>query len=219
MDEIKKWLEEGASDFNQGFALFQRFSRNQSMIAYIARKQHLEMLKYEMEKLSSKSELKENPHSLPKVSSLYNSSAPENPKTVIVDERHINREDLSPELQQVYDLNVEDYKSLRIYHEKMKLANSDSGRVEFREKIMKLNEKIKKRWAIIDSGKIPGKEDLGESKSIKINSARSYISKMLKKDTLTEEQREKVKESFNVIITAGEVLKEETLAKLKEKGF
>lgn len=217
MDEIKKWLEEGASDFNQGFALFQRFSRNQSMIAYIARKQHLEMLKYEMEKLSSKSELKENPHSLPKVSSLYKSSSPVE-KTVIVDERHINREDLSPELQQVYDLNVEDYKSLRIYHEKMKLANSDAGRVEFREKIMKLNEKIKKRWEIIDSGQIPGKDN-GEGKNIKINSARSYISKMLKKDTLTEEQREKVKESFNVIITAGEVLKEETLAKLKEKGF
>lgn len=218
MDEIKKWLEEGASDFNQGFALFQRFSRNQSMIAYIARKQHHEMLKYELEKLASKSELKENPHTLPKVSSLYNSSVPENPRTVIIDERHINREDLSPELQKIYDLNVEDYKSLRIYHEKMKQANSDSGRTEFRDKIMKLDAKIKKRWEIIDSGQLPG-TDNGEGKNIKINTARSYISKMLKKDTLTEEQREKVKESFNVIITAGEVLKEETLAKLKEKGF
>lgn len=213
MSEIKNWLSEENPDFDQGFNLLKLYSRNQSLISYIGRKRHGEMLKYELKKLASTNAiLKPNPHANPK---LNNSEAPVKQKVVVVDDRKVNREDLPEEMQKVYDLIVDDYKEIRALHEKMKMANSDTGRAEFREKIIKINQKIKKRWEIIDTGKFP--EDTKGTANI--NSARAYISKMMKKSELTAEQRELVKQKLNTIITAGEALKPETLQKLKEKGF
>lgn len=214
MEEIKKWLSEENPDFDQGFNLLRTYSRNLSLISYIGRKRNMEMLKYELTKMASTNAvLKPNPHSLPKV---YTHSAPTQPRVIVVDERKVNREDLPEEMKKVYDLIVDDYKELRILHEKMKMANSDKGRAEFRDSIVKLNQKIKKRWEIIDTGKFP--QDKTTS-SAHINSARAYISKMMKKEDLTPEQRELIKEKLNIIITSGEMLKPETLQKLKAKGF
>lgn len=208
MEEIKNWLSEENPDFDQGFNLLKLYSRNQSLISYIGRKRHGEMLRYELKKLASNKVMLPNPHAKTSV-------VPAKPKTVVVDERKVNREELPEEMQKVYDLIVDDYKEMRILHEKMKMANSDVGRAEFREKIIKINQKIKKRWEIIDTGKFP--EDTKGTANI--NSARAYISKMMKKEDLTAEQRELVKQKLNTIITAGEALKPETLQKLKEKGF
>lgn len=210
MEEIKNWLSEENPDFDQGFNLLRTYSRNLSLISYIGRKRHGEMLKYELKKLASNKVMLPNPHAKA-------SSVPAQRKTVvIVDDRKVNREDLPEEMRKVYDLIVDDYKKLRILHEKMKMANSDKGRAEFRDRIVKLNQKIKKRWEIIDTGKFP--EDKTTS-SAHINSARAYISKMMKKEDLTPEQRELIKEKLNIIITSGEMLKPETLQKLKAKGF
>jgi len=52
-----------------------------------------------------------------------------------------------------------------------------------------------------------------------LNTARAYISKMMKVANLTEKQREMVKERYNELLTAGAAIKPETLSKLKEKGF
>lgn len=213
MDEIKNWLSTENPDFDQGFQLLSMYSRNLSLINYIGRKRQMEMLVYELKKMTSTNAvLKPNPHALPKVNT---SSAPVQPRVIVVDERKVNREDLPEEMKKVYDLIVDDYKELRILHEKMKMANSDAGRADFREKIIKREQKIKKRWEIIDTGKFP-EEPTG---SAKINSARAYISKMMKKESLTPEQRELVKEKYNIILTAGETFKPEILQKLKEKGF
>ncbi len=210
MDEVKNWLDMENPDFDQGFALFGKYSRNMSLISYIGRKRHMEMLVYEMKKIAKMKMVKPNPYAskVPVVAPVK--------KINVIDERKVNREDLPEQMRTLYDSNVEDYKEIRALHEKMKQANSDAGRAEFREKIIKLNLKIKRRWEIIDSGELPVEDKV---KSSDINSARAYISKMMKKDELTAAQRELVKEKYDLIVTAGETLKEETLQKLKEKGF
>jgi hypothetical protein len=213
MEEIRNWLSMENPDFDQGFQLLGLYYRNQSLINYIGRKRHMEMLTYELKKMASTNAvLKPNPHMIAKANM---QQTPVQQKVVVVDDRKVNREDLPEEMKKVYDLIVDDYKELRILHEKMKMANSDAGRGEFREKIIKLNQKIKKRWEIIDTGKFP-EETKGTAN---INSARAYISKMMKKADLTPGQRELIKEKLNIIITAGDTLKPETLQKLKEKGF
>lgn len=220
MDDIRKWLNEQAPDFDQGFVLFCKYSRNQSLMSYIGRKKKMELLKYEMEKLSKMKILSPNPHfkaQYNQFSRAADSPETHTPKVVVMDERKIKREDLPVELQELYDLNVDDYKKLRSYHEKMKNANSDAGRKEFREKISKLEASIKKRWSIIDSGEIPKVED--PTANMNLNTARAYISKMMKVANLTEKQREMVKERYNELLTAGAAIKPETLSKLKEKGF
>lgn len=213
MEEVKNWLDMENPDFDQGFTIFSKYSKSISLINYIQRKKALDTLKYQMEKLiAAGGTLKPNLrhcNSMPAKKS-------EESKTIVIDTRKMNREDLPEDMQAVYDTIVDHYKEMRIVHEKMKLANSISGRAEFRDKLTKLEEKVKKGWQIIDSGKFPQTD---KSISSNINSARAYISKMLKKQELTAQQREMVKEKLNIIITSGEQIKPETVEKLKEKGF
>lgn len=216
MEEIRQWIDEQTPNFDGGFALFCKYSRNQSLMSYIGRKRDMAMLKYELNKLLQMKVKAPNPHYKAQHTQFARIVEKQPEKVLIVDQRKVNREDLPEEMQKVYDLNVNHYKDMRSLHEKMKQANSDKGRLEFREQIVILEGKIKQNWSIIDSGKFL--EDKTSS-SANINSARAYISKMMKKDDLTPQQRELIKEKLNIIITSGELLKPETLQKLKEKGF
>lgn len=206
MDEVQQWLAEENPNFDKGFSLFSKFSKNQSLISYIGRRRDMAMLRYNLDKMCS----------IPFQNRTYrqgSSIAPPPAHVVIVDERKVNRDDLPEQMRALYDSNVSDYKEMRALHEKMKQANSDAGRAEFREKITKLNTKIKRRWEIIDSGKLPSEQNS------KINSARAYLSKMLKKEELTEAQRSLMKEKYELIKSSGESLKPETIKKLQERGF
>lgn len=217
-------------DFGQGFDLFCRYSRNQSLMSYIGRKQGMEMLLYELQKLANAPRLSENP--LYRVNrTRFDKTAPTDKtgttelkevteqKVKIVDERKVNREELPDELKERYDQITSLYKHKRVLHEKMKMANSDAGRKEFRDEILKVQDTITFNWKIIDtalSGRVPEQPEL---KKINLNTNRAYISKMLAKPTLTDEQREAVKQKVEELLSLGEKLKPETLANLKKKGF
>ena len=225
MQEIRKWLEEANPDFDRGFALFCQYSRNQSLVKYIGRKRQMEMLKYELEKLTSIPKLAPNPFYKANLAQFGGTLAStpvevvKEKKVVIVDDRRVNRMDLPVSLQEVYDVILEDYKVQRSLHEKMKVANSDEGRAAFRSQIVELTTKIKANWAIIDQGFVPepaAKVEAGISSQV--NSARAYISKMISKE-LNDNQRELIKEKMKIILDAGATLKPETLQKLKDKGF
>ena len=138
MEEIKQWLSGENPDFGQGLNLLEKYSRNRSIVAFIRRRKEMQFLVYELTKLSKIPALKVNPH----WRSTTPISAAVEVKKVVIDDRKIKREDLAPAFQEVYDKNVADYKELRILHEKMKQANSDAGRAEFRERIVKINEAI-----------------------------------------------------------------------------
>jgi len=225
MNEIKAYLEQQSPDFIQGFALFCKYSRNQSLMSFIGRKKDMVMLRYNLQKLSEMGDIRPNPNAtihevrFNKFLTSANTQE-ENEKVKIVDERRVKREDLPEELVVVYDSIVNDYKLMRSIHEKMKNANSDSGRKEFRDQLTAIELQVKSKWAQIDGQLINGKKtDDNSGNSFNVNTARAYISKMLKKEVLTDEQRSMVKQKVEELISAGAVLKEETLLKLKEKGF
>lgn len=225
MDEIRQWLDTANPDFNQGFALFCKYSRNQSLMSYIGRKGQMQMLVHELQKLAALPKLSPNPFYKVNITQfgvtipVQSTVEKKVEKVVVIDERKVKREDLPEEMQKIYDEIVADYKLQRSLHEKLKMANSDAGRADFRKKIIDLNDKIKHSWAIID-GKIPsGDQQAQTGISSQVNSARAYISKMLKKGNLTEDQRKLILEKMKIIFDAGATLKEETLSALKAKGF
>lgn len=228
---IDIYLRLSDPDFGQGFDLFCKYSRNQSLMSYIGRKRDMEMLRYELQKLSKMGNISINPHYQTQYTRFNrgNEVVQEkqqkvaekvvNEKVHIVDERRVSRDELPQEMKELYDEITEDYKLQRNLHEKMKLANSDTGRKEFREQIMELQQKIKARWETIDkalSGDIPV---TAPPEKIHVNSHRAYISKMLSKQEMTAQQHEAVKQKVEELLAMGEVLKPETLAKLKAKGF
>ena len=134
-----------------------------------------------------------------------------------------SREQLPEQLQELYDKNTDQYKELRVYHEKMKQCNSDVGRAEFRELVVSLANAIADRWRLIEDKM----KELAESNpqqqetipAARLNSARAYISKMLKKEQLTDEQVLKIKEYYSLLVSAGAEIKEETLQKLRDRGY
>ncbi len=231
MDEIKEYLEMPDPVFDQGFGLFCKFSRNQSLMAYIGRKREAQMLRYELQKLVKMGKLSVNPHHQAQQgrfnkSAVVISDAPTKSLTVelgervhIMDERRVNREDLTEELKNLYDQITEEYKLQRSLHEKMKQANSDLGRKEFREQIMALQNAIKSKWGVIDTALTAEIPEEPAPKKININTNRAYISKMLANENMTVEQGEAVKQRVEELLSLGEVIKPETLAKLKARGL
>lgn len=134
-----------------------------------------------------------------------------------------SREQLPEQLQELYDKNTDQYKELRVYHEKMKQCNSDVGRAEFRELVVSLANAIADRWRLIeDKMKELAEANPQQQETIpaaRLNSARAYISKMLKKEQLTDVQVLKIKEYYSLLVSAGAEIKNETLQKLREQGY
>jgi len=233
MTEIVEYLNSTNPGFGQGFRIFCKYSRNQSLMSYIGRKSDMELLVYELQKLANMGILSVNPnfeaqHIRFNKDDAGASTKDESPKgeererVHIVDERHVNRGELPEELKKIYDEITDDYKVQRSLHEKMKQANSDTGRKEFRDEVVKLQLSITAKWQLIDvalANGTPVEVNPVASDRVHVSSHRAYISKMLAKPKLTKEQREAVKKKVEELLNLGETLKPETLKRLKEKGF
>ena len=72
--EIDQYLQKEEKDFNEGFALFCRYSRNESLMSWIGRKKDDARLVYELGKLSRLGARTENPLA-DRHLSVYNKSA------------------------------------------------------------------------------------------------------------------------------------------------
>jgi hypothetical protein len=225
MNEIQSYLNGQNPDFDQGFALFCKYSRNQSLMKYIGRKRDMAKLLYQLEKFSIYLP-KPNPFQKTNISMFAQDSFSivtekvqhveiQNFKTY--DDRKTKRSELPEEYQKLYDENIDDYKILRSFHEKMKLSNSDAGRADFRVKIIALDKKIKVRWKTIDE--YLKNKNQEKSLTINVNTQRAYISKMLKKEILTEEQIIKLKQRVKELIDAGGILSEDTLKRLRKRSL
>lgn len=226
MEEIRQWMKEENPDFDQGFTLFCKYSRQESLIRFISRKRDMVALRYQLEKI-----LKYNPKPNPFAKKNFarylvahtpaqqQSEEPKDVRLVVERELKVKLEDLPEDLQKVYLKILDDYKKQRIVHEKMKLANSNTGRAEFREDLLKLASEIKAGWAILDGKQSNHIETKVIPQASKINSARAFITKAIKKESLTKQQREGIKTRLELILSSGEHLSKETLAKLKKHGF
>ena len=227
--EIQAYLAQANPDFNTGFGLFCRFCRNESLMSYIGRKQDMEMLMYELTQMENS--VQENPfaamhearyNQLKKqqvAAAITAYTAPDpTPQTVfkVYDERRLKRADLPADLQDVYDRTVQEYPVRRGYHEKMKNAKTDADRVEFRAKILECEERIRAGFAIIDKYLAEAETQKVESKFSETN-CRAYISKALKKETLSDTVTLGVKVRVKALIDHGCTIGEDLQAELQKR--
>lgn len=223
-EEIREYLSKPNPDFETGFSLFCRYSRNQSLMSWIGRKKDMARLLFELQKLE-KLNLQVNPQAAI-LAARYNTPVSAigqrvtGPGSQITfktfDERRTRRADLSPEMQKIYDQITEEYKLRRGYHEKLKMAKTDADRASFRERLLISQNKIEEGWKQIDAWLLE-QEKANSDKGFNASTYRSYITKTLKKgDGMSALQRDTVRVRAKALIDAGEVLGDKILSLLKQ---
>ena len=240
-EEIKSWLEAETKDFEAGYLLFVRFSHNRALALYLARKQDLNKLIYELEKIHARPTLKDAPVMPigPVLKAIKSAGEKANGtsdaadvidnaegKIHIIKDGKVQYDDLPEELKKLYDENTVSYKNMRAIHEQMKLAKTDIERSEKRQTIDAIDDVISANWKIIDdwaAGKLSD-DDLTAEKGAQeeyklINAARTYLSRnILKMDSLKDEKREKMKldlrERVSFLRSKKVEISRETLVKL-----
>jgi len=223
-EEIREYLSKPNPDFETGFSLFCRYSRNQSLMSWIGRKKDMARLLFELQKLE-KLNLQVNPQATilaarynTPVSAIGQRVTAPGPQITFktFDERRTRRADLSPEMQKIYDQITEEYKLRRGYHEKLKMAKTDADRASFRERLLISQNKIEEGWKQIDAWLLE-KEKANSDKGFNASTYRSYITKTLKKgDGMSALQRDTVRVRAKALIDAGEVLGDKILSLLKQ---
>ena len=157
-EEIREYLSKPNPDFETGFSLFCRYSRNQSLMSWIGRKKDMARLLFELQKLE-KLNLQVNPQAAilaarynTPVSAIGQRVTGPGPQITFktFDERRTRRADLSPEMQKIYDQITEEYKLRRGYHEKLKMAKTDADRASFRERLLISQNKISEHRAFFN---------------------------------------------------------------------
>lgn len=226
--------------FDEGVGILLRYSPNAGVNSCIMRRRDKGLLGSELRRLAHLPRLKDLRPSQPKKAeptetaqavetvekantdgNAENEAADEEDDTVSF-ERHkqYDPDKLPPMLKELWMKNRDEYKELQYCHAQMKLANSDAGRADWRKKIIQHQESLKKRWQLFDeeiANMKHGNEE-GE-KTFNAFNARSYISKMLKKETLTDAQRLEVQKRVDLLLKNGVAITEETIEKLKDRGF
>lgn len=228
--EIIDYLNSAEPDFSTGFALFCKFSRNESLMSWIGRKHDMEKLLYELQNMAKLDNPRLNPLKDANIARYWKDpdlpmpSVPETPapvKTIFktYDERKTRRADLPENLQKVYDTISEDYKLRRGLHEKMKLATTNDDRASLRARILETDGRIRGGWAEIDAYLTKQAQEAEKAKAddFKESTARSYISKMLKKETLSAAQQATIKARYEALLSHGCTVTEDLTKQLKER--
>ena len=207
--DIADYLKGGSRDFDSGFALFCRYSKNKNLISWIGRKRDFAKLIYELEKLSR--------HYCESVPAPAATVPAPGPAFRTYDERKTNRGDLPAHLQKVYDDIADLSKLRRAWHEKMKFARTNIDRARCREKLLETHSQIVKGWQQID-GYLTGQIQTQEEE-FRESTCRAYISKMLRKETLSPEQLERLKKRTQALLSHGLAISESTRASLEKWGI
>ncbi len=229
LQEIVDYLNGGSRDFDSGFALFRRYSKNKNLISWIGRKRDFAKLIYELEKLSSHygGSVPAPSVTVPAPSVTVPAPSVTVPAQSVTvpapglafrtyDERRTNRGDLPKRLQKVYDDISDLYKLRRAWHEKMKFARTNIDRARCREKLLETHSQIVKGWQKIDgylTGKVQDQEE-----EFRESTCRAYISKMLRKESLSPEQLERLKKRTRALLSHGLAISESTRASLEKWG-
>jgi len=227
--EILAYLNSAEPDFSAGFALFCRYSRNEALKNWISRKLDMPKLLYELEKLS-RTTVSINPmESLDVARYAQSRPSPEppaqDPVSVPViepsisfktfDERKTRRADLPAELQAVYDECASDFKLRRGLHEKMKMATTNADRAIYRQRVIETDARIRAGFAEIDDYLTRQAEEKAKADDFKESTARSYVSRALKKAKLTGAQKATLKARVQALQAHGCTLDAKTISKLQ----
>lgn len=228
--EILEYLNSAEPDFATGLALFCKYSRNESLMSWISRKHDMAKLKYELEKLSKMNPTPNTqvnihvakyirPDAMPATVKLPEPVRENEVQFKTFDERKTRRADLPESLQKVYDTIAEDYKLRRALHEKMKMAGTDEDRASFRARLIETEDRIQSGWKQIDEYLAAAAKAKVTTEEFKESTARSYISKALKKETLSAAQIVTVKARYQALLDHGCTLNEATTEELKKRGI
>lgn len=232
--DIVSYLGSADPDFDAGFALFCKYSRNRTAMDWISRRRDKAKLLYELGKLAG-STAPANP-SASSDQAVFSAAvayqpAPEKkagkeplPADVIkanirtFDDRRTRRSELPPELQEVYDRNAEDYKLRRGFHEKMKMARTDADRAVFRQKVLETDARIQAGWKLIDDF-FTRSAVAAVTESFNESTCRSYISKALHREKNSPKQVATCKARVAALLDHDCHLDEGTLEQLQKKGL
>jgi hypothetical protein len=229
VSEISLYLKSANPSFEEGFALFCKYSHNRNLIDWINRRNDKATLLYQLKKLNNllsdgapintvATRLIRQPKPTAKIEKTAAKS--EAPKVTFktYDDRRTKRSDLSPEMQKVYDDVASEYSVRRGYHEKMKMAKTDADRQAFRAKILESEERIKSGWARIDAW-LAENESKKVTDDFKESTCRSYISKALKSKNVTDDLKIKVHARLTALQEHGCEISANTMKALKKKAF
>ena len=231
--EIVEYLNKTKPDFDSGFALFCKYSRNRTAMDWIGRRHDFPKLMYELGKLAQTTVSISAPASPCVNASLYSRPADQSVETPAAqtpseirklvfrtfDDRRTKRSELPPDLQEVFDRNAEDYKLRRAFHEKMKMAMSDHDRALFRSKVIETDARIREGWGRIDSYFENRMQEKSAEQPFDELRCRRYVSKILHLDKPSPRQIADCKARVKTLLEHGCVIKESTLQALEAKGL
>lgn len=143
---------------------------------------------------------------------------------------HTRYEDMPNDITRELWLQRQDlYREMQQAHLKMRSVpegeEHNEERAKWRAEVLRLDEEIDKLWALIDAEierfvnekeKVEKKSD--EKPDFDISTYRSYISKALRKKSLTDAQRVELQHRVDAMLKTGVEIKPETLEKLKAVG-
>lgn len=229
--EILAYLSSAKPDFDSGFALFCKYSRNRTAKDWIARRHDMPKLIYELGKLAKTTVA--DTSSVPSVEmALFTPSPAPAPAPVAgvaqevrkltfrtFDDRRTRRSELPPDLQEVFDRNAEDYKLRRGFHEKMKMALSDADRAHYRALVLETDARIRAGWDRIDDYFASVKEQEVKEAPFDEMRCRRYVSKVLHLDSPSPSQIADCKARLKALLEHDCVIKPQTLKALEEKGL
>lgn len=225
--EINEYLKQANPDFDSGFRLFCRYSPNQALMSWIGRKRDQQVLAYELRKLDEspfvfinrQAEAHEARFNRAPAQQLPQDPAPDPAPKIVFrtsDERRTRRADLSPEMQKIYDETTAEYRVRRGYHEKMKVAKTDKDRAELRAGILGAQERIAAGWKQIDDYLLE-KEKAAQADAFNEKNCRSYISKALASEKISDRVAKGVTARVQALLDHGCAISEETQRLLKKR--
>lgn len=231
MNEVGELLERGFS-FEQGLELLKEYNNNDGMISVIEKRKSMKHLAHELGKLAR----------LPRLKPVHGYNVPVLPQpegqaafpvkqtetqqeSVITYHNLANRfkntkyDDMPNDfLKGIYKHNQDLYKELQYSHQQMKQANCDEGRAKFRADVLRLDEEIRKNWRVIDEEieRIESQPPQTSNDGINISTLRSFITRQLKKESLTGEELLELKRRVEIAQANGLKFSDNTVAKLKD---
>ena len=143
---------------------------------------------------------------------------------------HTRYEDMPTDITRELWLKRQDlYREMQQAHLKMRSVpegeEHNEERAKWRAEVLRLDEEIDGLWALIDAeierfeNEKEGEEKKSDEKpGFDVSTYRSYISKALRKKSLTDAQRVELQHRVEALLKAGAEFKPETLEKLKAIG-
>ena len=188
MEEIRRWLS-GDSSFDEGLALFVKYSRNRHIARYLMRKRDGGKLRYELEKICRN---RAGSASGPSVSAVpvpaaedERDPAPNERLRIAVKDR-LQYEDLPEEIRQEYVQACRSHRATVSLHAKMKLVETDEQRRAVRDELIEQDrlraacwDRIE-RWAAGELLSEAAAESPVEVTPKALNAARAALTRNLK---------------------------------------